>query len=338
MTDLIFGALGETILKWILGFSTSILDLFFGVVTTLGNTLPIIIILLLLYYTADKAFISHLIYILIFSAHLNEVIKVFFHNPRPYIYNPEEFQVSTEVLGKKTIWGAKGFSFPSGHSQTQGTLWGYVFQKKRNKLLLIIGLVLLISIPLSRSYLGVHWPGDIVVGVIFGSFISWLYLEGDSRYGAEIEQWSDIRKIWIGMFLSLGLLALGFLSLILGSEIIFNNEISFNHIDVWRNTNIGTYPGLLLGIIVGQILEKRYVDFSTFKLGRIVRLFRIVIGIVTVIILYLGAEIIEGIAEDLQTDMVWITQITNYLSYITIAVFIAFVIPYLFTKIESLFR
>ncbi|MHA2175470.1 MAG: phosphatase PAP2 family protein [Candidatus Hodarchaeales archaeon] len=335
MTDLILGIIGETILKFIYGFSNSLIDLFFGVVTTIGNTLPIIVIIVLLYYTVDKSFINHLIYIIIFSAHLNEVFKVFFHNPRPFVYNAEEFQVTTNVLGKKTIWGATGFSFPSGHSQTQGTLWGYVFQKKRNKFLLIIGIMFLISIPLSRIYLGVHWPSDIIVGVLLGALLSWMYLLGDSRYGEKIKKWSDRRKITVGMLLSVGLMLLGLLSFIWGSGLIFNSEISLNDINVWRNIKLGTYSGLIIGIIVGQILEERYIDFSTENLGRAVKLLRIVIGIATAIILYLGARYINGVAEGFQTDMLWITQILNYLSYFAIAVFLAFLIPLFFTKLES---
>ncbi|MHA2238493.1 MAG: hypothetical protein ACXAB2_09025, partial [Candidatus Hodarchaeales archaeon] len=62
---------------------------------------------------------------------------------------------------------------------------------------------------------------------------------------------------------------------------------------------------------------------------------RIVIGIATAIILYLGARYINGVAERFQTDMLWITQIMNYLSYFAIAVFLAFLIPLFFTKLES---
>lgn len=335
MTDLILGTFGESLLKFIYGFSNSLFDLYFGVVTTIGNTLPILIIIVLLYYTVDKSFVTHLIYIVIFSTHLNHILKIFFHNPRPYIYNADEFQVVTNVLGTETSWGAKGFSFPSGHSQTQGTLWGYVFQKKRSFFLLMIGFILLISIPLSRNYLGVHWPSDIIVGVLVGLLLSWIYLVGDSRYGTKIKQWSDMKKIGVGFLLSLGLVILGLISFYLGSEIAFNNEISLNDISVWRNVDIGTYPGLLIGIIVGQILEERYVDFSTDELKPTVKIMRILLGIGTAIILYVLAKIIDGIVEDYQSDILWITQLTNYLAFFVIAVFLAFVIPWFFTKLES---
>ena len=150
MTDFILGPLGESIIRIIQNLSNPILDLYFGVVTTLGDSLPILIILVLLYYTVNKGFISRLITFLILSVHLNHIAKVFFHNPRPYLYD-SEFQVTTNTLGKETVWGAKGYSFPSGHSQTQGAVWGYVFPKIKNLSLYIFGSILLISIPLSRS-------------------------------------------------------------------------------------------------------------------------------------------------------------------------------------------
>lgn len=335
MTDLILGTFGESLLKFVYSFSNSVFDLFLGIVTTLGNTLPVLIIVVLLYYTVDKSFITHLIYILIISAHLNYVLKIFFHNPRPFIYNAEEFQVTTKVLGINTVWGADGFSFPSGHSQTQGVLWGYVLQKKRSLILLIVGFILLVSIPFSRSYFGVHWPSDIVVGVLVGLFLSWIYLAGDSRYGTKIEHWSDRKKIGTGFLLSLGLLILGFISISLGSELAFNNEISINDVGVWRDANIGTYPGLLIGIIVGQILEEKYVNFSTEELRPMVKLIRILLGLGTALTLYLFTKIINRMVEDFQADILWITQLSDYLSYFVTAVFLAFVIPAFFTKFES---
>ena len=128
MSDFILGPLGEFLIRLIQDLSNPILDLYFGVVTTLGETLPIIVVLVLLYYTLNKDFMSKVIYLVILSNLLNHITKIFFHNPRPYLYD-SEFQVTTDVLGKQTTWGAEGYSFPSGHSQTQGTIWGYLFPK-----------------------------------------------------------------------------------------------------------------------------------------------------------------------------------------------------------------
>jgi membrane-associated phospholipid phosphatase len=333
VSDLIFGALGEDILLFLQTLQNMIFDLYFGVVTTLGDTLPILIIVVILYYTVDKDFINGLIYLLILSAHLNIVAKIFFHNPRPFVYDAQEFQVTTNVFGTETIWGADGYSFPSGHSMTQGTTWGYVLPKIRNIFIMIIGIILLVTIPLSRSYLGVHWPSDILFGVLFGIIVVWIYMKAENRYRSDIAYWSDSRKIIIGIIASLVLVVIGFLSFYLGTLFTFNQQISMTDPNVWLETDLGTYPGILAGIVVGQVLESKYVNFTTDYLTKTKVILRAIIGLVSVVILYLLNKAVDNIAEGFQTEILWITSMTNFLSYFIIAFFIAFVIPWFFTKI-----
>ncbi len=334
MSDLLFGPLGESILDLIQGLSNEFLDIYFGVVTTLGNTFPILIILVLLYYTLDKEFMTKLIYLLVFSAHLNYVAKIFFHNPRPFVYNAEDFQVTTNVLGQETVWSANGYSFPSGHSQTQGAIWGYVLAKVKSVPLLIIGLIFLVSIPLSRTYLGVHWPSDILIGVMFGLFLSWLYTRLEPSLSERSKSWSDNQKMIYGLLASLLLAILGLIMLILGTVIPFNETISLSDPTVWADANLGTYPGLLAGIVVGQPLEVKYINFSTKRESSKNIFIRILIGIVSVVVLYFVAKGIDNIAMEFQPELVWITQVTNFLSYFVIAFCIAFLIPGLFSKLE----
>ena len=334
MSDILLGQIGEQILQLIQGFSNPILDIYFGVVTTFGNTLPILIILVLLYYTLDKEFLTRLIYLLIFSAHFNTIAKAFFHNPRPFLHDPN-FQVTTEILGKQTVWGADGFSFPSGHSQTQGTIWSYIFSKNRSYSMIIVGLVLLISVPISRSYLGVHWPGDIIVGVIFGILVSLAFIYIENNYNAKITELDDSKKIILGFGISIALLILGFFALFLGSIIEFNEVVSLTDPHFWNEADIGTYPGILAGIVIGQVLEKKYVDFKTNNRTLKIILIRSILGFITVAILYFGAKAFEDVAEGLQDNFIWSTTVANYIAYFFIAFFIAFVIPWLFTKIEN---
>ncbi len=334
MSDVILGPLGEFLIRLIQDLSNPIFDLYFGVVTTLGGTLPIIIIFVLLYYTFNKDFMSRMIYLVILSVHLNRITKIFFHNPRPYLYN-SEFQVTTDVLGKQTIWGAEGYSFPSGHSQTQGTIWGYLFPKIRNFYLFIFGLILLISIPLSRSYLGVHWPSDILVGTLIGICTAMVYMKLDTQYGTQIGKWSDLKKISVGILASFGLVLIGLVSFFMGTIFPFYGPISLNDPNVWINIDIGTYPGLFAGIAIGQVLEKKFVNFNTDERNKKKTSFRIVLGIISVVVLYLGAKGIDEIAEAVQNDILWITQVTNYISYFIIAIFLVFCIPWLFDKIEK---
>lgn len=77
---------------------------------------------------------------------------------------------------------ASGYSFPSGHSMGSIIFYGslafviiYFSKSKLTKLLTIVVTTLLVLfIGVSRIYLGVHYPTDVVAGFAFGS--AWLLI------------------------------------------------------------------------------------------------------------------------------------------------------------------
>lgn len=83
-----------------------------------------------------------------------------------------------------------GFSFPSGHSMISMCMYGcliYVVLKKiKNKylkwFLVFILSLLIISVGLSRIYVGVHYLSDVVGGFILGLIILVLYIELTNKY------------------------------------------------------------------------------------------------------------------------------------------------------------
>ncbi len=74
----------------------------------------------------------------------------------------------------------KGYSFPSGHSFVALSLYGllayFLFRAVKSKLLkiliIIISTCLILAIGLSRIYLGVHWPTDVLASYAAGA--AWL--------------------------------------------------------------------------------------------------------------------------------------------------------------------
>ena len=149
---------------------------FFRVFTELGgvkfSVVFVIVIGLLLYFVSKKKELAvwYVFTAAVGAGVLNKTIKYIFRKPRP----------SFEHL---VVQG--GYSFPSGHAMGSTIMYGgllvvlfYLVKSKGIRTLfalLFVGLILLIGI--SRIYLGVHYPSDIIGGYSLGS--AWLYTSVD---------------------------------------------------------------------------------------------------------------------------------------------------------------
>jgi len=66
------------------------------------------------------------------------------------------------------------YSFPSGHAMTVAAFGGTLCLFYRNKLVWAVILLIALSICFSRIAMGIHWPTDVLVGIIGGWVIAWL--------------------------------------------------------------------------------------------------------------------------------------------------------------------
>lgn len=105
-------------------------------------------------------------------------------------------------------------SFPSGHSTTFSALMSVLAFSfaKNNKFLAIVFAMLNIALSLTRTYLGLHFLGDIIVGTVIGFAVSIAFL---AFFQKKLEQKFDnanpkTKKIWTTIFYILGLITLTF--------------------------------------------------------------------------------------------------------------------------------
>ena len=90
---------------------------------------------------------------------LNQILKHILQRPRP-----TEFRIIEET----------GYSFPSGHSMVSAAYYGFIIyliykmveNKKIKWTLITILSLLVISIGISRIYLGVHYTSDVIAGFL----------------------------------------------------------------------------------------------------------------------------------------------------------------------------
>lgn len=98
---------------------------------------------------------------------LNLGIKPLAHRVRPY----DAYQDLLPIIPAE-----KDFSFPSGHTGCAFAAAGALFLNlpKEQKNLGIFALVFATLMGLSRLYVGVHYPTDVLAGAAVGFFCSWI--------------------------------------------------------------------------------------------------------------------------------------------------------------------
>ena len=148
----------DNIYNLLYSLRSSSMDLIMIIITQFGNTIPVIIITLVLMITLTSRKEVFLIGSnTILTVGSNQILKHIICRPRP-----NHLRLIVE----------NGYSFPSGHAMISICLYGlliYLVNKKiKNKLLKIILTILLIililGIGISRIYVGVHYPSDVLGG------------------------------------------------------------------------------------------------------------------------------------------------------------------------------
>ncbi|MDD4996160.1 MAG: phosphatase PAP2 family protein [Patescibacteria group bacterium] len=152
------------IVKWFNGLANQnfYLDIF-GIILAefLIFSLPLIIILF--YFFSDRKkglffLILKIIFSLIFAYSLNYLIGLIFLRPRPFVNHQEIYQLA-KFFAKTT-----DYSFPSYHTTTAFVMSFMVLfdWRKFGTILLILSLL----VGLGRIFVGVHYPMDILGGIV----------------------------------------------------------------------------------------------------------------------------------------------------------------------------
>lgn len=120
-----------------------------------------LIYLFFVYQKQWKQFIKPLSAIIFSRAIITEIIRFFYYRPRPFLTHQVNNLVSHDISG----------SFPSGHMTFIFPL--IYFVASANKKIGLAFIVLGILMGIARIYVGVHYPLDILGGIIIGVLAAW---------------------------------------------------------------------------------------------------------------------------------------------------------------------
>ena len=238
------------IIRAIQSIANPFLDGLFQFITMFGEEAILIPLIAVIYWAFNKKMGEYIAYASLTSVLVNGAIKDIFKAKRP-IGEPGIRSLKVET--------ATGYSFPSGHTQGTASFWSAIAIYLKNNYMYGISALIIILVAISRLYLGVHYPKDVLFGAIFGILTSFITYKLFNKVNNKI-------------------------ALYFGTFIIFMPALLYAHSADFIK-GMGTFLGFALGIYV----EKKYVNFSV-EGKSINKILRVVIGLAILILLKVGLK------------------------------------------------
>ena len=150
------------------------LDVFFGIFTALGEEMIVAAVIAVIYICFSKRVGEQALVTVLTASCFTTAIKSGVRRLRPYeagtvdrvnIDNP---LVSTADLDAD-------MSFPSGHATATGGFFSALAIRIRTPLAIVLCSVFVLLVMLSRLYLGVHYPTDVLAGLAIGIGCAFLW-------------------------------------------------------------------------------------------------------------------------------------------------------------------
>ena len=238
------------IIRAIQSIANPFLDGLFQFITMFGEEAILIPLIAVIYWAFNKKMGEYIAYASLTSVLVNGAIKDIFKAKRP-IGEPGIRSLKVET--------ATGYSFPSGHTQGTASFWGAIAIYLKKNYMYGISALIIILVAISRLYLGVHYPKDVLFGAIFGILTSFITYKLFNKVNNKT--------------------ALYFITFI-----IFIPALLYAHSADFIK-GMGTFLGFALGIYV----EKKYVNFSVEGKSAN-KILRVVIGLAILILLKVGLK------------------------------------------------
>lgn len=292
----------------------------------LGNEEFFLLLAPALYWCIDSQVGLRIGLLLMISGSFNAFFKLLFFQPRPYWIDPAVKAFDAET----------SFGIPSGHAQHSIVVWGGLAASFRKRWLWTTALLLILLIGLSRLFLGVHFPGDVLAGWLIGATVLAVYLKLEPRVKRSLNSLPAFQQTAIALAFSLILIVMGLavrLSLVhweLPAAWVANAQAANPDAEPINPTDISglvSNSGVFFGLCLGAIFISRYRGFKAQgENGQLI--LRYLIGTAVILLLWAGLRAIFPGGEDL------LSQVLRYVRYGLVGFWVSGGAPWVFKKLK----
>ncbi len=172
---------------WLQTFVNEFTILFAKFLQICGEEYVIIIVLGLLYWNIDKTIGRRAALAMSGSMLFGTLIKGIVLRIRPYMNN-SQIKCVTPAHKEADIMSIKGqgYSLPSLHSTMAASTYGTIALNIKNKIVIAVCIIMMLLIGLSRPFIGVHYPTDVLAGWALGAIGIFVLGGIEKKFGYKI--------------------------------------------------------------------------------------------------------------------------------------------------------
>ncbi len=219
------------------------LNKLFLAITSLGEETAFLVIGLVVFWCVSKRRGYYLMGVGFLGTIASQAMKIACRIPRPWVKDPN-FTILEEARE-----AAAGYSFPSGHTQTAVGTFGAVAHSSRRSIVKWVSILLAAMVGISRMYIGVHTPQDVLVGA--GISIVFIFALHPLMLGKKDRTFP--------VLVGLSLVSLVYLTVM--ECVSFPADIDSHNLESAMK-NAYTLTGTTVGLAVVYPLEKKYINFT----------------------------------------------------------------------------
>lgn len=294
------------------------LESFFFVISLLGLEEFYLAFLPLVYWGLNKRLGRHLAYVFLFANLFNPFLKHAFRGPRPFWLD-----VGTG-LDVETSYGV-----PSGHTQAATVTYLFLAVWLRKRWMWLVAVFMIVSMGISRVYLGVHFVHDVIAGFLIGALVIVGYLVWRQTWAEAFGKRILGYRLMVAVLIPL--IAAGLYVGVL--FLIGEPDLSVAWTDFTADAELSAVEGMttavssLLGIGVGLVLEASRVRFRVAGTWW-QRLLRYLLGMGIAFAIWAG---LDAIFPD---DPLWLAIPFRVVRYTLLTLWVAYYAPWTFVKLR----